>query len=134
MICGGIWSRSFPRTFSFLPTSELKLKLQVRFKEAKTHIKILPSTGLCEKLMFLSLITLCEATVLFFELLAHCSPGTLSERNLPLCTHRTRNRFATVRENCKNSFLGGWVGGWMSFDMFLMERDITIFHKMCYSF
>lgn len=77
--------------------------------------------GLCEKHMFFSLITLCEATVLFFDLLVPSSPDILTGRNLPFCTHSTYNRFSAFREDCKDIFGGRWEG-WLSFHMFLMER------------
>ena len=89
--------------------------------------------GLCEKHMPLSLITVCEATVLFFDLLVSRSPDVLTKRNLPFYTHSAYNRFSVFREDCKNIYIYffGGVGGMAVFSYALnRKKNVTIFHKI----
>jgi len=82
--------------------------------------------------MLLSLITLCEATVLFFDLLVSRSPDGLTKRNLPFYTHSAYNRVSVFREDCKNIYIYILGAGGMAIFSYALngKRNVTIFHKM----
>lgn len=72
--------------------------------------------------MLLSVITLCKATVLFFELLVPSSPDEITRRNPQFFTHSIYQI-----PNLQGTLQDIYMGGDMSFDTFSVVGDITVF-------